>query len=89
MNGLLEYTPYIVAMVALVAAFAILFLKKIGLVEYMQIHGTKYVSELFSCDFCMSFWAGVLICLILSCAFNDLRMMFLPILTTPITRFLL
>lgn len=78
-----------ILIVALIAAFIILLLKKLGVVEYMQVNGNKIVSELFSCDFCMSFWGSVIICFFITCTTNDLRTMLLPFVTTPITRFLL
>lgn len=78
-----------ILIVALIAAFIILLLKKLGVVEYMQVNGNKLISELFSCDFCMSFWASVIICFFITCATNDLHIMLLPFVTTPITRFLL
>lgn len=78
----------IVIMVALGAAFVVLLLKKWGMAEYMQIHGGKFLSKLFSCDLCMSFWASMLICLFLCCLYDDVQVLFVPMFTTPITRML-
>ena len=75
-------------MVALVAAFAVLLVKKWGIAEYVQVHGDKYLSQLFGCDLCMSFWASVIITIAVMCVTNDLRLIFVPVLSTPITRML-
>lgn len=81
------FCVYIV-MVALAAAFVVLLVKKWGWDEWMQIHGDKYLSQLFRCDLCMSFWAGMMIACALAC-YHDSGLMFaIPIFTTPITRML-
>jgi hypothetical protein len=79
---------FIVIMVALTAAFVILLIKKLGWAEWMQIHGDKYLSKLFSCDLCMSFWAAMVICLVMCCWEDKMLYLFLPMFTTPISRML-
>ena len=74
--------------VALMAAFVVLLVKKWGWAEWMQVHGDKYLSQLFSCDLCMSFWSAMLICLCLAGWFDDIQFLFMPMFTTPITRML-
>lgn len=78
----------IIALVALMAAFIVLLVKKWGIAEWMQIHGDKYLSKLFSCDLCMSFWAAMAVCLVLMCWNNDNTLIFVPMFTTPISRML-
>ena len=77
-----------IALVALMAAFIVLLVKKWGIAEWMQIHGDKYLSKLFSCDLCMSFWAAMCVCLVLMCWNNDNTLIFVPMFTTPISRML-
>lgn len=72
--------------VALLAAFIVLLVKKWGFAEYMQIHGDKFLSKLFSCDLCMSFWAAMFICLIYASWTDELVLLFVPMFTTPLTR---
>ena len=74
--------------VALVAAFVVLLVKKWGWAEWMQIHGDKYLSKLFSCDLCMSFWAAVAVCFVLMCWHDEPELVLVPMFTTPITRML-
>ena len=78
----------LVVMVALMAAFIVLLVKKWGFAEWMQIHGDKYLSKLFSCDLCMSFWAGMVVCFILACWYDDNQLIFIPMFSTPISRML-
>lgn len=39
------------------AAYALILLAKWGVVEWLQVRGGRLVSELASCDFCLSWWA--------------------------------
>jgi hypothetical protein len=77
---------YISVIVALAAAFVILFAKKQGWVEWMQIHGNVFLSKLFSCDYCLSFWTGCVVALALALVLWEPWVIFVPILSTPITR---
>lgn len=87
----------IVLAVALVAAFGVLMLKKWAVVEWVQVHGIEAkndkVNDLFSrmahCDFCLSFWACVLLSAIAVAVSGNGFLMFVPIFSTPITRILL
>lgn len=76
------------AFVALLAAMMVLLVKKWGIAEWIQIHGDKFLSKLFSCDLCMSFWAAMCFAVVLCCVFNDAGWLLLPFLTTPVTRML-
>lgn len=82
----LEYILTLTIVVALLAAFAVLLCKKWGWAEYMQVHGDKYLSQLFSCDLCMSFWACFLITLAIVLVIDEKSLMLIPFLATPITR---
>lgn len=77
-----------VVLVALLAAFVVLLVKKWGIAEYWQIHGNDFVSRLFSCDLCMSFWACVIVSVVATVVSGDVRMMAVPFMAMPITRML-
>ena len=77
-----------VVLVALLAAFVVLLVKKWGIAEYWQIHGNDFVAKLFSCDLCMSFWACVIVSLVATVALGDVRMTAVPFMAMPITRML-
>ena len=75
-------------LVALAAAFVVLLVKKWGWAEWMQIHGDKFLSKLFSCDLCMSFWAGLIISCVFVCWYDNPMFIIMPVFTTPVTRML-
>ena len=78
----------LILLVALAAAFVVLVVKKWGWAEWMQIHGDKFLSKLFSCDLCMSFWAGLFISFVFVCWYDDPIYVIMPVFTTPLTRML-
>lgn len=78
----------LILIVALAAAFVVLLVKKWGVAEWMQIHGDKYSSQLFSCDLCMSFWAAMLISFAFVCWYDDAVYVLIPVFSTPVTRML-
>lgn len=78
----------LIVFVALLAAFIVLLVKKWGWAEWMQVHGDKFMSQLFSCDLCMSFWAAMLVSAFLAGYTDDMLMFVIPLFTTPITRML-
>ena len=78
----------IVVIVALLAAFIVLLVKKWGWAEWMQVHGDRIMSKLFSCDLCMCFWASVLCVIIATIWVDEVRMMAVPFLSTPLARYL-
>lgn len=84
----MEKVLMMAVMVALIAAFVVLLLKKWKVTEYMQVHGDKISSQLFSCDFCMCFWASVLIACISTIWVDEAWMISVPFLSTPIARML-
>lgn len=74
--------------VALLAAFVVLLIKKWGIAEMIQIYGNDFFSKLFSCDLCMSFWAGVLVTMIVCLVSREMGFILIPVMSTPITRML-
>lgn len=76
----------IVVMVALLAAFVVLLLKKLGVIEAGQIYGSRLVSELCSCDFCLSWWACLFIAVVIAITESDFTAVFAAMMATPITR---
>lgn len=75
-------------LIALGAAFVVLLIKKWGIAEWMQVHGNGFFSKLFSCDLCMSFWAAVMLSVIIAMETGDVTMLVTPVFSTPITRML-
>ena len=78
----------IIIMVALAAAFVVLLTKKWGIAEWYQVHGGEFLSRLFACDFCMSFWASVVLFAFVAALMGDAFYYVGPAITTPLTRML-
>ena len=71
------------------AAFAILFAERLGVRDKIVAEAPKLISQLFECDFCLSFWTSLILAIILAIIFNEMSIIFIPIMSTPITRILL
>ena len=75
--------------IALAAAFTILLIGKLGIRDSIIARATRLISQLFDCDFCLSFWASVILAIILAIFFREMNILFIPIISTPITRILI
>lgn len=84
----LETFIVLVVMVALFSAFVILLAKKLGAVEWLQVHGDVFTSQLASCDFCMSFWTGTVAFVVVACVYDDPLLVLGGVFSCPITRYL-
>lgn len=82
-------TIHFIAVISLAAAFIILLIEKIGLRNYIIATAPKLISELFECDFCLSFWTSLILAIILAIFFEDMSILFISLLSTPITRILI
>lgn len=75
--------------IALAAAFDILLIGKLGVRDEIITRAPKLISQLFACDFCLSFWTSLILAIILAIFFNEMSIIFIPIISTPITRILI
>lgn len=71
---------------ALLSAFAILFIGKTGLRRRVVERAPKLISGAFGCDFCLSFWTNLFVCLLLSVIFGEWGIIALPFFLAPVTR---
>lgn len=78
-----------IILIALVAAWMILFLIKIRVIEYIQIHACELLAKMASCEFCLSWWLCVVIAIITAIVNNDFYIIFYAVPATPICRKLL
>lgn len=79
----------IVLCVALAAAFVILFLDRAELRERVVATAPKLISEMFGCDFCLSWWTCVVLAIIAALIDGEVVILLAPLFATPITRALL
>lgn len=40
------------------SAWVVILLKKWGVTEWVQVHGSAFFGKLASCDFCLNWWTG-------------------------------
>lgn len=81
---------YHIICTALLAAFIILLLGKLGIRDYItEKCSIKFISRLADCDFCLSFWVACLITAVVAACLCDITVMLIPLFSTPLTRFLL
>ncbi len=77
-------------LIAFIVAFIILFITKIGFREYVIVNSSlSKLSEMFSCDFCLSFWIGLVITLLFVVISGDKSLLLCVVTTPPITRMIL
>lgn len=71
-------------------AFVVLLIEKIGLRTYLiEALTIEPLSKMLACDFCLSFWLSFIISLVLFVITDNESYLFIPFISTPITRILL
>lgn len=80
---------FFAVVIACSSAFLILFIGKTGIRNFVISISPKLISELFDCDFCLSFWSSLILAAALAIIFSDMSLVFAPIVSTPIARHLL
>lgn len=91
MDQLITISVYLDAAIAtaLIAAFIILLITKTGAREWVQVHGSRLISQMFNCDFCLSFWTGFVVSGGAALITGNPFILLMPILSTPLTRVLI
>lgn len=74
------------AAVALAAAFALLLLKKWGIIEWLQVHGNDFLSKMANCDFCLSWWTCLVVATVSAIMAQDPLYILTTVMATPLTR---
>lgn len=77
---------YRVVIIACAAGFLLLLAYKWGIIKFMQVKCGKLISKLANCQFCLSFWFGLLVSLLPYIITGDYTYLVCPICTTPLTR---
>lgn len=79
-----------VLLLSFIAAFSILFISKIGLRDFIiRRSPIRLLSQLFECDFCLSFWTNLFWVVIIFCIIPCGWLFLFPIFAAPITRSLI
>lgn len=72
--------------IAVTAAFGIMLISKLGVRDKVIMEAPKLISELFSCDFCLSWWTCVFLSIVVSAVTGMWAILCVAVLATPITR---
>jgi hypothetical protein len=82
---------YILLIIAIssASAFFIQLARKWGGIEWLQVHGNDFIAEMAHCDFCLSWWTNIALCLIASLLTMHWELLLLPLANTMLTRKLL
>lgn len=78
-----------ILMVSTAAAFVLSLANKWHVIEWVQLHGSRFFAKMFNCRFCLSWWSGVVISVMFAIGTFDPVLLFVPIFSTPLTRLLL
>lgn len=85
-------TIYQIIVLALIAAFIVLVMSKTEtrykLCDWCDEKGFKQIAKMFDCDFCFGFWSAVVVAIVITIVTADVGWLISPILSAPITRFL-
>lgn len=75
--------------VATLAAWLLTLAYKWGAVEWVQLHGGHLLAQLCSCQFCLSWWACVVVACVAAVATRSPELLATPFFATKITQKLL
>lgn len=85
-------TIYQIVILALITAFIVLVMSKTEarykLRDWCDEKGLKQIAKMFDCDFCLGFWSAVAIAIVITIITADIGWLTAPILSAPLTRFL-
>lgn len=79
-----EILKWVVA-VALASAFCLALARKWGWLEWAQVHSDGFLHKLLSCNFCLSFWAGVVLSVVAAAVTRNPWLLLCAPLSVPIT----
>lgn len=76
----------LVLVLATVAAFGIMLISKLGLRDMAIVEAPKPISQLFECDFCLSWWTCFFLSLLTAAIRHDPTPILAAVVATPLTR---
>ena len=74
---------------AFLAAWLIMLAKKWRIIEWLQTRGNTFFNELWSCDYCLSWWCSVVIAATAAAVTGDGHLLLVPFFSTMVSRRLL
>lgn len=89
MNELIDLSLFSILVISPLAMFILCLMDKWGVTEYLRMHGNDLVYKLVSCNFCRSFWIGLIISIIFAVVCGRVEILFCPILSALMGRMML
>lgn len=83
------YYLVLVVLIALAVTFIIQFAEKRGYRDHAIDNTEGLLQEMLKCDFCLGFWTSLILSIIVLAVLGNWWILFAPVFTTPIIRFLL
>lgn len=83
------YYLVLVVLIALAVTFIIQFAEKRGYRDSAINNTDGLLQEMLKCDFCLGFWTSLILSLLVISVLGNWWILFAPVFTTPIIRFLL
>lgn len=83
------YYLVLVVLIALAVTFIIQFAEKRGYRDHVIDNTEGLLQEMLKCDFCLGFWTSLILSIIVFAVLGNWWILFVPVFTTPIIRFLL
>lgn len=83
------YYLVLVVLIALAVTFIIQFAEKRGYRDRAIDNTRGLLQEMLKCDFCLGFWTSLILSIIVLAVLGNWWILFAPVFTTPIIRFLL
>lgn len=85
-------TIYQIIVISLLSAFVILVMNKSEVRDKLRDYNCRIanfkIAKMLECDFCLGFWVAIVIAAILSIFTLNASWIFVPVMSAPITRFL-
>lgn len=69
-------------------SWVVILLRKLGVLEILQVQGNKFISKLASCDFCLNWWLSWAFALPIGLLTGDVWWFGVPFFSTTIGRWL-
>lgn len=76
----------IAIIIAMLVCWIIQFITITGIREYMEVHATKLLSKMVSCDFCLSWWLCLAYSICFAISIGDSSLIICAFISTPIAR---
>ena len=69
-------------------SWVVILLRKWGVLEWLQVHGSEFVGKLVSCDYCLNWWLSWAVVVVALAATGEWWVVAVPFFSTTVGRWL-